>query len=61
VTGTGTDSASWTCATNDGRAAGALVVEVENLVHLQKIMRIVRRVKGIAEVTRRERLDVSDE
>ena len=34
------------------------LVEVENLVHLQKILRAARRVKGITEVARRERLDV---
>jgi hypothetical protein len=36
------------------------VVEVENLVHLQKIVRATRRVKGITEVARRERLDVDE-
>jgi hypothetical protein len=45
----------------DGRATGSVVVEVENLTHLQKIIRVIRRVKGIGEVARRERLDISDE
>jgi GTP pyrophosphokinase len=32
------------------------VVEVENLVHLQKILKAVRRVKGVTEVARREHI-----
>jgi GTP pyrophosphokinase len=47
--------------TNDGRAVGSVVVEVENLAHLQKIIRSVRRIKGINEVARRERLDLQEE
>jgi GTP pyrophosphokinase len=42
--------------TTDGRAIGSILVEVENLVHLQKIVKAARRVKGITEVARRERL-----
>jgi GTP pyrophosphokinase len=61
VTGTGTDIRQLDLRTNDGRAAGALVVEVENLAHLQKIIRSVRRIKGIHEVARRERLDLQEE
>jgi GTP pyrophosphokinase len=61
VTGTGTDIRQLDLRTNDGRAAGALVVEVENLAHLQKIIRSVRRIKGINEVARRERLDLQEE
>jgi hypothetical protein len=34
---------------------------VENLAHLQKIIRSVRRIKGIHEVARRERLDLQEE
>jgi GTP pyrophosphokinase len=33
-----------------------VLVEVENLVHLQKIIRAARKVKGITEVQRRERI-----
>ena len=32
------------------------LVEVENLAHLDKIIRATRRVKGISDVARRERL-----
>ena len=38
------------------RVTGAVLVEVENLAHLQKIMKAARRVKGITEVSRRERV-----
>ena len=44
--------------TTDGKASGSLLVEVENLVHLQKILKAARKVKGITEVARRERLGV---
>jgi GTP diphosphokinase / guanosine-3',5'-bis(diphosphate) 3'-diphosphatase len=40
----------------DGRTSGSMLVEVENLAHLEKIMRATRKVKGITEVARRERL-----
>jgi GTP pyrophosphokinase len=40
----------------DGRVTGAALVDVENLAHLQKVMKAVRRVKGITEVARRERI-----
>ena len=40
----------------DGKATGSLLVEVENLAHLQKIIKAARRVKGITEVARRERI-----
>jgi len=61
VTATGTDIRHMELHTTDGRATGSVVVEVENLDHLQKIMRTVRRVKGVNEVSRRERMDVIDE
>ncbi len=61
VTSTGTDIRHLELRTNDGRALGSIVVEVENLSHLQKIIRAARRVKGITDVARRERLDLSDD
>jgi len=42
--------------TSGAATSGAVIVEVENLVHLQKIVKAARRVKGITEVARRERL-----
>jgi GTP pyrophosphokinase len=44
----------------DGRMTGAALVEVENLAHLQKIMRAARRVKGITDVQRRERISADE-
>ena len=40
---------------------GAALVEVENLAHLQKAMKAVRRVKGITDVARRERITSESE
>ena len=56
VSSTGTDIRSMELRTTDGRVTGTVLVEVENLGHLQKIMQATRRVKGITEVARRERL-----
>ena len=60
VSETGTDIRSLELKTVDGRVAGAALVEVENLAHLEKIIKAVRRVKGVHEVARRERI-TSDE
>jgi GTP pyrophosphokinase len=56
VSSTGTDIKSMDLRSVDGRAIGSILVEVENLAHLQKIVKATRRVKGITEVARRERL-----
>jgi len=56
VSATGTDIRSMELRTVDGRASGSVLVEVENLAHLQKIVKAARRVKGITEVARRERI-----
>jgi GTP pyrophosphokinase len=56
VTGTGTDIRSMDLRTLDGKVNGAMMVEVENLAHLEKIMKAARRVKGVHEVARRERV-----
>ena len=56
VTGTGTDIKAMELKALDGKAIGAVVVDVENLAHLEKIVKAVRRVKGISAVARRERL-----
>ncbi len=60
VSGTGTDIRSLDLKSTDGKVSGAVVVEVENLAHLQKIVKAVRRVKGISEVARRERITPED-
>jgi GTP pyrophosphokinase len=56
VSSTGTDIKSMDLRSTDGRTSGSMLVEVENLAHLEKIMRATRRVKGITDVARRERL-----
>jgi GTP pyrophosphokinase len=57
VTGTGTNIKSMELRSGDGGGvSGTVLVEVENLTHLQKIIRAVRRVKGVTDVTRRERV-----
>ena len=56
VSATGTDIRSFELNTTDGHVSGAIAVEVENLSHLQKILKAVRRVKGVSEVARRERV-----
>jgi GTP pyrophosphokinase len=55
ITETGTNIKSLELSSGDGGGvAGSVIVEVENLAHLQKIMKAVRRVKGISEVSRRD-------
>jgi len=35
---------------------GQVIVEVENLSHLTKVIKAIRKVKGVSDVRRRERL-----
>jgi GTP diphosphokinase / guanosine-3',5'-bis(diphosphate) 3'-diphosphatase len=56
VSSTGTDIKSMDLRSTDGRTNGSILVEVENLAHLEKIIRATRRVKGITDVARREKL-----
>ena len=56
VSDANTNIRSMELKTSDGRASGAVLVEVENLAHLQKIMKAARKVKGITDVQRRERI-----
>lgn len=58
---TGTDIRSLELRTTDGRVSGSALVEVENLAHLEKIIKTARRVKGVSEVARRERLSAETE
>jgi GTP diphosphokinase / guanosine-3',5'-bis(diphosphate) 3'-diphosphatase len=60
VSSTGTDIRQMDLKAIDGRAVGAVMVEVENLQHLQQILKAVRRVKGISEIARRERISTED-
>ena len=56
VSATGTDIKSMELRSVDGRATGSALVEVENLAHLERIMKAARKVKGVAEVARREHI-----
>jgi GTP pyrophosphokinase len=59
VTETGTNIKSLELNSGDGGGVrGSVLVEVENLPHLEKILRAVRRVKGISGVSRRERISM---
>ncbi|MCC7053526.1 MAG: bifunctional (p)ppGpp synthetase/guanosine-3',5'-bis(diphosphate) 3'-pyrophosphohydrolase [Gemmatimonadaceae bacterium] len=60
VSSTGTDIRQMELKAVDGRAVGSIMVEVENLEHLQQIVKQVRRVKGISEIARRERISTED-
>ncbi len=60
VTGTGTDIRHMELKVADGRAFGSVLVEVENLAHLEKVVHAMRRVKGVTSVARRERLTDGD-
>ena len=60
VSATGTDIKSMDLRSTDGRTLGSMLVEVENLTHLEKIIRAARRVKGVTEVARRERVTTPD-
>lgn len=54
VSETGTNIRSAELQSRDGAVFGSLLVEVENQTHLAKVLRTVRKVKGVSEVARRE-------
>jgi GTP pyrophosphokinase len=54
ISGTGTNIKSAELASKDGAVFGSVLVEVENQTHLQKVLRTVRRVKGVTSIARRE-------
>jgi len=57
VSASGTNIKSMELRSGDGGGvSGSILVEVENLNHLQKIIRAVRKVKGVSDVSRRERV-----
>ena len=57
ITETGTNIKSMELQSGDGGSVtGSIIVEVENLSHLQKIIKSIRRIKGIAEVSRRDHI-----
>ena len=54
ISQTGTNIRSAEIHTRDGTVYGSIHVEVDNLPHLGKVLKAIRRVKGVAEVERRE-------
>ncbi len=54
ISQTGTNIRSAELASKDGAMFGSVLVEVENHGHLAKVMRTMRRVRGVSEVERRE-------
>lgn len=54
VSGTGTNIKSAELTSRDGAMFGSVVVEVEHSSHLSKVMRAMRRVKGVTAVERRD-------
>ncbi|HEX8851065.1 MAG TPA: bifunctional (p)ppGpp synthetase/guanosine-3',5'-bis(diphosphate) 3'-pyrophosphohydrolase [Gemmatimonadaceae bacterium] len=60
VSATGTDIRAMELKAIDSKAIGSMLVEVENLSHLEKIMRAVRRVKGISDIARRDNVTAED-
>ena len=60
VSATGTDIRAMELKALDAKAIGSMLVEVENLNHLEKIMRAVRKVKGISDIARRDNVGADD-
>ncbi len=54
VSQTGTNIRGADLHTKDGSVFGTIFVEVDNLPHLGKVMKAVRKVKGVTEIERRE-------
>ncbi len=56
ITNTGTNIQSAGITGIEGGMVGEFVVEIEDLSHLTKVMKSVRKVKGVTSIERRERL-----
>lgn len=56
ITDTGTNIASAEIKTTDGGMTGQFVVEVQDLTHLKKVMKSIKRVAGVLSVDRREHI-----
>ena len=54
ISGTGTNIRSAELASKDGVVFGSVLVEVENNTHLHKVLKAVRKVKGVTEIARRD-------
>jgi GTP pyrophosphokinase len=60
ITDTGTNIGNANMRTADGGMNGEFVVEVQDLAHLTRVLRAVRRVKGVLSVERRESFEEGD-
>ncbi len=60
ISDTGTNIQSAEIRAVEGGMQGQFVIEVENLAHLKKVVRQIRRVKGVLAVERKESLGDSD-
>ena len=54
ISESGTNIRSAELSTRDGAVFGSVLVEVENQTHLNKVIRAIRGVKGVTDVSRRE-------
>ena len=54
ISQTGTNIRGADLHSKDGTVFGNIFVEVDNLTHLAKVLKAVRRVKGVAEIERRD-------
>ncbi len=54
VSASGTNIRRADLHTKDGTAFGTIFIEVDNLAHLAKVLRVIRRVKGVVSIDRRE-------
>jgi GTP diphosphokinase / guanosine-3',5'-bis(diphosphate) 3'-diphosphatase len=54
ISATGTNIRSADLSSKDGAVRGAILVEVENQTQLNKVLRTVRRVKGVTDIARRD-------
>ena len=60
ITDTGTDISHADMRSTEGGMHGEFVVEVRDLVHLEKVRRSIARVKGVLDVERREHFEEED-
>ncbi|MGQ0814203.1 MAG: RelA/SpoT family protein [Gemmatimonadota bacterium] len=61
ITDTGTNIASAEIKAGDGGMTGSFVVEVQDLTHLKKVMKSIRRIAGVIGVERREHVASSEQ
>jgi GTP pyrophosphokinase len=60
ISETGTDIQHADMRSNNGGMEAEFVVEVQDLSHLNRVMKAVKKVKGVLEVERREHFDQED-